>query len=132
MVREMRILMLFFLLIGIIDAAPRCKTYLIKTGKHHIVDTIEKNNPDLASGDYAAPNMKAMQKLDEAREKLAKANKDLDLVRRKAKQAKQNFKRVKQEATPASSPAETKPAKSVPTDDKESSPASKPGRKGPQ
>jgi len=44
-----------------------------------------------------APNMKAMQKLDEAREKLAEANKDFDTVRRKAKQAKQNFERVKQE-----------------------------------
>merc|ERR1712073_213742 len=44
-----------------------------------------------------APNMKAMQKLDEAREKLEMANKDFDTVRRKAKQAKQNFERVKQE-----------------------------------
>jgi structural maintenance of chromosome 1 len=43
-----------------------------------------------------APNMKAMQKLDEAREKLAEANKDFDNVRRKAKQAKMNFERVKQ------------------------------------
>ena len=41
--------------------------------------------------------MKAMQKLDEAREKLAEANKDFDNVRRKAKQAKMNFERVKQE-----------------------------------
>ena len=40
--------------------------------------------------------MKAMQKLDEAREKLAEANKDFDNVRRKAKQAKMNFERVKQ------------------------------------
>ena len=38
-----------------------------------------------------------MQKLDEAREKLAEANKDFDNVRRKAKQAKMNFERVKQE-----------------------------------
>ena len=44
-----------------------------------------------------APNMKAMQKLDEAREKLQEATKDFDTVRRKAKQAKMNFERVKQE-----------------------------------
>merc|ERR1711992_253171 len=44
-----------------------------------------------------APNMKAMQKLDEAREKLAEANKDFETVRKKAKQAKQNFERIKQE-----------------------------------
>ena len=41
--------------------------------------------------------MKAMQKLDEAREKLQEATKDFDTVRRKAKQAKMNFERVKQE-----------------------------------
>merc|ERR1719471_1059044 len=44
-----------------------------------------------------APNMKAMQKLDEAREKLQEANKDFETVRKKAKQAKQNFERIKQE-----------------------------------
>merc|ERR1712113_781102 len=44
-----------------------------------------------------APNMKAMQKLDEAREKLAEANKDFETVRKRAKQAKTNFERVKQE-----------------------------------
>ena len=46
---------------------------------------------------HQAPNMKAMQKLDEARDKLAEANKDFDNVRRKAKQAKMNFEKVKQE-----------------------------------
>merc|ERR1711992_55966 len=44
-----------------------------------------------------APNMKAMQKLDEAREKLAEANKDFETVRKRAKQAKTNFERIKQE-----------------------------------
>merc|ERR1711997_392814 len=44
-----------------------------------------------------APNMKAMQKLDEAREKLQEANKDFESVRKKAKAAKQNFERIKQE-----------------------------------
>merc|ERR1712203_941320 len=44
-----------------------------------------------------APNMKAMQKLDEAREKLAEANKEFDNARRKAKTAKMNFERTKQE-----------------------------------
>ena len=37
-----------------------------------------------------------MQKLEEARDKLAEANKDFDNVRRKAKQAKMNFERTKQ------------------------------------
>ena len=36
--------------------------------------------------------MKAMQKLDEAREKLAEANKDFETVR---KTAKNNFERIK-------------------------------------
>ena len=44
-----------------------------------------------------APNMKAMQKLDEAREKLQEANKDFETVRKRAKQAKNNFERIKQE-----------------------------------
>merc|ERR1719242_2964777 len=44
-----------------------------------------------------APNMKAMQKLDEAREKLQEANKDFETVRKRAKAAKQNFERIKQE-----------------------------------
>merc|ERR1712012_989210 len=44
-----------------------------------------------------APNMKAMQKLDEAREKLQEANKDFETVRKKAKTAKNNFERIKQE-----------------------------------
>ena len=37
-----------------------------------------------------APNMKAMQKLDEAREKLQEANKDFETVRKKAKTAKKS------------------------------------------
>ena len=41
--------------------------------------------------------MKAMQKLDEAREKLQEANKDFETVRKKAKTAKNNFERIKQE-----------------------------------
>merc|ERR1712059_46743 len=59
----------------------------------------EKQISDLSATIHRiqAPNMKAMQKLDEAREKLAEANKDFDNVRRKAKTAKQNFERVKQE-----------------------------------
>merc|ERR1719414_1523123 len=44
-----------------------------------------------------APNMRAMQKLDEAREKLEETNKEFDNARRKAKQAKMNFERNKQE-----------------------------------
>merc|ERR1712223_1413246 len=61
--------------------------------------TFEKQISDLNATIHRiqAPNMKAMQKLDEAREKLEMANKDFDTVRRKAKQAKQNFERVKQE-----------------------------------
>merc|ERR1711971_1391250 len=57
--------------------------------------TFEKQISDLNATIHKiqAPNMKAMQKLDEAREKLAEANKDFDTVRRKAKQAKQNFER---------------------------------------
>merc|ERR1712123_281540 len=59
----------------------------------------EKQISDLSATIHRiqAPNMKAMQKLDEAREELAEANKDFDNVRRKAKQAKMNFERVKQE-----------------------------------
>lgn len=44
-----------------------------------------------------APNMRAMQKLDEAREKLEETNKEFDMVRKKAKNAKQSFERLKQE-----------------------------------
>jgi len=44
-----------------------------------------------------APNMKAMQKLEEAREKLQEANKDFDSVRQRAKKAKMKFESVKQE-----------------------------------
>merc|ERR1712113_680729 len=44
-----------------------------------------------------APNMRAMQKLDEAREKLEETNKEFDNARRKAKQAKMAFERAKQE-----------------------------------
>ena len=63
--------------------------------------TFEKQINDLNSTIHKiqAPNMKAMQKLDEAREKLEMANKDFDTVRRKAKQAKQNFEKVKQVRT---------------------------------
>ena len=39
--------------------------------------------------------MKAIQKLDEAREKLTEANKDFETVRKKAKTAKNNFERIK-------------------------------------
>merc|ERR1719427_2532324 len=64
-----------------------------------VVKRFEKQISDLSPTIHRiqAPNMKAMQKLDEAREKLAEANKDFDNVRRKAKQAKMNFERVKQE-----------------------------------
>merc|ERR1712121_397039 len=60
---------------------------------------LEKQINDLASTIHRiqAPNMKAMQKLEEARDKLQEANKDFDTVRRKAKQAKVNSERVKQE-----------------------------------
>ena len=39
--------------------------------------------------------MRAMQKLDEAREKLEETNKEFDNARRKAKQAKMAFERYK-------------------------------------
>ena len=42
---------------------------------------------------FQAPNMRAMQKLDEAREKLEETNKEFDNARRKAKQAKMAFER---------------------------------------
>merc|ERR1711994_1219204 len=59
----------------------------------------EKTISDLMAAIHRiqAPNMKAMQKLDEAREKLAEANKDFETVRKRAKQAKTNFERIKQE-----------------------------------
>ena len=41
--------------------------------------------------------MRAMQKLDEAREKLEETNKEFELVRKKTKTAKQNFERIKSE-----------------------------------
>merc|ERR1712150_242518 len=44
-----------------------------------------------------APNMRAIQKLDEAREKLEETNKEFDNARKKAKTAKMNFERIKQE-----------------------------------
>ena len=47
--------------------------------------------------DIYAPNMRAMQKLDEARGKLEETNKEFEAARKKAKQAKLNFERVKQE-----------------------------------
>merc|ERR1712034_176853 len=48
----------------------------------------EKQISDLSATIHRiqAPNMKAMQKLDEARDKLAEANKDFDNVRKKVKQ----------------------------------------------
>ena len=58
----------------------------------------EKQISDLSATIHRiqAPNMKAMSKLEEAREKLAEANKDFESVRKKAKTAKQNFERTKQ------------------------------------
>ncbi|XP_042870292.1 structural maintenance of chromosomes protein 1A-like isoform X1 [Penaeus japonicus] len=44
-----------------------------------------------------APNMKAMQKLDLAREKLQETNEEFDSARKRAKKAKQAFERVKKE-----------------------------------
>merc|ERR1719510_269131 len=63
------------------------------------VRRMEKTISDLMATIHRiqAPNMKAMQKLDEAREKLQEANKDFESVRKKAKAAKQNFERIKQE-----------------------------------
>merc|ERR1712203_871311 len=61
--------------------------------------TLEKQIGDLQSKitGIQAPNMRAMQKLDEAREKLEETNKEFDNARRKAKQAKMAFERVKAE-----------------------------------
>merc|ERR1712045_674653 len=61
--------------------------------------TLEKQIGDLQSKitGIQAPNMRAMQKLDEAREKLEESNKEFDSARRKAKQAKVAFERAKQE-----------------------------------
>ena len=60
---------------------------------------MEKQINDLQSNitRIHAPNMRAMQKLDEAREKLEETNKEFETVRKKAKLAKQAFERVKQE-----------------------------------
>jgi structural maintenance of chromosome 1 len=44
-----------------------------------------------------APNLRAMQKLDEARDKLEETNKEFELVRKKTKSAKNAFERLKQE-----------------------------------
>lgn len=44
-----------------------------------------------------APNMKAMHRLEEAREKLAEANVDFESVRQRAKKAKSRFESVKTE-----------------------------------
>ncbi|CAG0898742.1 unnamed protein product [Darwinula stevensoni] len=44
-----------------------------------------------------APNLKATQKLDAAKEKLQETNEEFDTVRRRAKKAKQAFERVKKE-----------------------------------
>merc|ERR1712073_182556 len=64
-----------------------------------LTDGIEETISDLMAAIHRiqAPNMKAMQKLDEAREKLQEANKDFETVRMRAKQAKNNFERIKQE-----------------------------------
>merc|ERR1719412_1553361 len=61
--------------------------------------TLEKQIGDLQSKitGIQAPNMRAMQKLDKAREKLEETNKEFDNARRKAKQAKMAFERVKAE-----------------------------------
>merc|ERR1712223_2250753 len=61
--------------------------------------TLEKQIGDLQSKitGIQAPNMRDMQKLDEAREKLEETNKEFDNARRKAKTAKMNFERIKQE-----------------------------------
>merc|ERR1712083_405403 len=61
--------------------------------------TLEKQIGDLQSKitGIQAPNMRAMQKLDEAREKLEETNKEFDNARRKAKNAKMAFERAKQE-----------------------------------
>lgn len=44
-----------------------------------------------------APNMKAMQKLDAARNKLQETNEEFENARKKARQAKQKFDRIKKE-----------------------------------
>jgi len=44
-----------------------------------------------------APNMKAMHKLEMAREKLQETNEEFESARRRAKQAKKNFEKVKKE-----------------------------------
>lgn len=44
-----------------------------------------------------APNMKAMQKLDEARNKLQETNEEFENARKKARLAKQKFERVKKD-----------------------------------
>merc|ERR1719322_1945181 len=61
--------------------------------------TLEKHISELQATitRIQAPNMRAMQKLDEAREKLEETNKGFDSARRKAKTAKMSFERVKQE-----------------------------------
>merc|ERR1739846_133926 len=70
-----------------------------ETDVRRIEKRMEKTISDLMATIHRiqAPNMKAMQKLDEAREKLQEANKDFESVRKKAKAAKQNFERIKQE-----------------------------------
>merc|ERR1712141_365366 len=70
-----------------------------ETDVRRIEKRMEKTISDLMATIHRiqAPNMKAMQKLHEAREKLQEANKDFESVRKKAKAAKQNFERIKQE-----------------------------------
>ncbi|XP_026271914.1 structural maintenance of chromosomes protein 1A [Frankliniella occidentalis] len=53
-----------------------------------LMDTIQR---------IQAPNMKAMQKLDLAREKLQETNEEFDTARKKAKKTKQSFEKVKKD-----------------------------------
>ena len=69
--------------------------------------TFEKQISDLNATIHKiqATNMKAMQKLDEAQEKLEMANKDFDTVRRKAKQASRILRGSSRRGTTFSWPA---------------------------
>ncbi|CAB4059541.1 SMC1 [Lepeophtheirus salmonis] len=64
-----------------------------------IEESLEKHINELQTrlNRIQAPNMRAMQKLDEARDKLIETNKEFEVVRKKAKNAKMNFERVKKE-----------------------------------
>eukprot|EP00096_Caligus_rogercresseyi_P004734 TRINITY_DN1916_c0_g1_i2.p1 TRINITY_DN1916_c0_g1~~TRINITY_DN1916_c0_g1_i2.p1 ORF type:complete len:1267 (+),score=574.91 TRINITY_DN1916_c0_g1_i2:226-3801(+) len=61
--------------------------------------SLEKHINELVSrlNRIQAPNMRAMQKLDEARDKLIETNKEFEIVRKRAKNSKMNFERVKKE-----------------------------------